>query len=625
MPAGARLKVSNPSLVAAEIDLATGDALRGYDGLETTGPLIPAIPSKTRMREARRLANTGVRLAQHGQHERAIARLKRSAALDPTVAGAWHNLGLSCLQIGRLEEAAGAFEHASRLDPNSADAHNQLAVALDHLGRKGLALRAYEAAVKLEPLRPEAQFRLGQLYFALGRRGQAEAAFRTAAEAAAGSPHAQICEAFAADAAGDGETALNLLRAAIIADPENGIGHLTLGAMLARAGQFAEAAFHLERGITLQPDMVASWLGFANVVKFTSADRAIIERMDAGLSQPHLAPAQRKALHFALGKAHDDLGNYAEAMHHYDAGNKIRSAAARLDRVTLERQIDRLIAETSAGFLDRRPDFGVNDETPILIVGLPRSGTTLVEQILSSHPDVAAGGELSFWGDRNAAGLWIFDAAASKAAVRRLADEYLAVLCAISPSARRVTDKMPFNFWLLGIIRQVFRRATFVHCRRHPVDTCLSIFFTDFDGVTDFAGDRSDLVFFYRQYERLMAHWRQVLPPDRFIEIDYEVLVAEPELQTRRLLAACELEWNDACLVPHRNQRPIATASMWQARQPIYRSSVGRWRGYEPWLGELRELLPGVVDGASAGAAEISGFPCRASGGRMQFPLRRPG
>ena len=225
---------------------------------------------------------------------------------------------------------------------------------------------------------------------------------------------------------------------------------------------------------------------------------------------------------------------------------------------------------------------------------MPRSGTTLVEQILSSHPDVAAGGELSFWGDRFASGLWVFDATASTEPVHRLATEYLAILRAICPSTPRITDKMPFNFWLLGIIRQVFRRATFVHCRRHPVDTCLSIFTTDFDGIIDFAGERSDLVFFYRQYERLMAHWREVLPLERFIEIDYEMLVAEPEPQTRRLLAGCELEWDDACLAPHLNQRRIATASMWQARQPIHRSSVGRWRHYEPWLGELRELSPGA-------------------------------
>jgi hypothetical protein len=159
-----------------------------------------------------------------------------------------------------------------------------------------------------------------------------------------------------------------------------------------------------------------------------------------------------------------------------------------------------------------------------------------------------------------------------------------------------VTDKMPFNFGLLGVIRQVFPRAAIVHCRRHPIDTCLSIFATDFEATIDFAADRGSLVFFYDQYQRLMAHWRAVLPAERFIEIDYEALVADPEPLTRRLVAACGLAWDDACLAPQRNQRRIATASVWQARQPIYRTSVERWRRYEPWIGELRQLLePGTL------------------------------
>jgi hypothetical protein len=206
--------------------------------------------------------------------------------------------------------------------------------------------------------------------------------------------------------------------------------------------------------------------------------------------------------------------------------------------------------------------------------------------------EAAAGGELTFWGDRNRAGIGIFNATADAEAVRKVAHDYLAVLRGISPDSARVTDKMPFNVGLLGVIRQVFPRATIVHCRRHPVDTCLSIFCTDFEASIDFAGERGSLVFFYRQYQRLMAHWREVLPPERFIEVDYEALVADPEPLTRRLVATCGLEWNDACLAPHRNQRHIATASLWQARQPIYRTSVERWKRYEPWLGELRELVP---------------------------------
>jgi hypothetical protein len=307
--------------------------------------------------------------------------------------------------------------------------------------------------------------------------------------------------------------------------------------------------------------------------------------MRANLDRLDLLPDHRMALDFALGKVHDDLGEYAEAMRYFEAANRIDYVSRKLDRAAQSRRIDRLIADSPPGFLGRRPDFETPDETPVLIVGMPRSGTTLVEQILSSHPAVAAGGELTYWSDVSRS---LLDKNERVEVARRLATDYLALLGRISPDATRVTDKLPFNYEQLGLVRQVLPRAFVLHCRRHPVDTCWSIFTTYFRSRL---ADRGDLVFFYRQYERIMAHWRSVLPAERFFEIDYESLVADPEPLTRRLVAFCGLEWDEACLAPHRNRRPVTTASLWQARQPIYRGSVARWRRYEPWLGELHELL----------------------------------
>jgi hypothetical protein len=223
---------------------------------------------------------------------------------------------------------------------------------------------------------------------------------------------------------------------------------------------------------------------------------------------------------------------------------------------------------------------------------MPRSGSTLTEQILSSHPDVAAGGELGFWSSPRILNEDLLSLGGDTKAAKRLANDYLATLKALDPVAKRVTDKALANFFLLGAIRRVLPNATFVHCRRHPIDTALSIFTTNFETNFDYASNRGDLVFYYRQYARLMDHWRRVLPPARFVEVDYEALVSDPEPHARRLVAACGLDWNEACLAPHRNARRITTASVWQARQPIYRTSVERWRRYEPWLGELRELVP---------------------------------
>lgn len=226
---------------------------------------------------------------------------------------------------------------------------------------------------------------------------------------------------------------------------------------------------------------------------------------------------------------------------------------------------------------------------------MPRSGTTLVEQILSAHRDVAAGGELAFWLQRRDALHAARTDPLDAGALSKAADDYLALLREIGPRALRVTDKNPMNFEALWLIRLALPRARVIHCRRNPIDTCLSIFFMNFGGKHDYAYDRGDLAFYYREYERLMQHWRAALPLDRFTEVEYETLVADPEEETRRLIAFCGLDWDDACLAPQRNGRAVKTSSQWQVRQPIYKTSVERWRRYEPWLGELRELLPDQV------------------------------
>ena len=334
----------------------------------------------------------------------------------------------------------------------------------------------------------------------------------------------------------------------------------------------------------------------------TGADRPLLDRMRKAAEWTNLSGTQGCILHFGLGKAFDDLGEYAEAMRYYETANKFRAASMRLDRAGMVGLYDDFIARFTAEELERaagsaaRPAMA-GEDTPVFIVGMPRSGTTLIEQILSSHPAVGAGGELRFWRFwfRNTGGVAAFPEAG---AMSQAAEHYLAALRRVAPDARRVTDKETTNFELLWLLRLALPKARIIHCRRSPVDTCLSIFFTNFAGRHPYAWDRGDLVFAYRQYERLMEHWRRVLPPDHFTEVQYETLVAEREAETRRLVAFCGLEWDDACLAPERNERAVTTASVWQARQPVYATSIERWRRYEPWLGELRQLLP-----AAAGAS----------------------
>ncbi len=540
--------------------------------------------------EANRYACEGARLINEGRPAEAIPLLTRAIQVDPGVAASYHDLGVALMSAARLEQAAEAFAAAVRLDPGMATAHHFLGCIFDNQSLEAKAIAAYRAAIALKPDLAAAQLRLGELYLMRGLRGESVAAFRAAAAAAKGSAWGRVAEARALDASGASNEALAAMRAAVEADPDGVEARVFLGKLLAEAGLTAEAAAQYECAAERLPEMGAAWTGIALIKKFTADDDPLIERMNAVLARPHLAPRDRQAIHFALGKAHDDTGEYEAAMRNFEAGNHLRARGGHFDRDALVRRVDQLIEATPPGYRDRQADPGVEDATPVLIVGMPRSGSTLTEQILSSHPEVSAGGELEFWRVRDTPRQDALNLAATAEGARRLAEDYLATLRALGPGAKRITDKALNNFMLLGVLHRVFPNATLIHCRRHPIDTALSIFTTNFETNLGYGSDRSDLVFYIRQYQRLMAHWREVLPPNWFLEVDYEALVADPEPHARRLIAVCGLEWNDACLAPHRNTRKITTASIWQARQPMYRTSVERWRRYEPWLGELRGL-----------------------------------
>jgi hypothetical protein len=260
------------------------------------------------------------------------------------------------------------------------------------------------------------------------------------------------------------------------------------------------------------------------------------------------------------------------------------------------------MASCNPEWIARAPELGSGDATPVLIIGMPRSGTTLLEQIVSMHPDVGAGGELNFWNERGAE--WHSSGAAGeeKPFLAKAAADYVGVLRAIEPRAPRVTDKMPFNFLWAGLIHVAFPRAIIIHCRRAAVDTALSIHQTFFHPGLAFPTGGSELVAYFRSYRRLTDHWRRVLPPDRYIDVDYEELTRAPEPVIRRIIAACGLPWHDACLRPESNPRAVNTPSKWQTRQPIYRTSVARWRRYEPWLGDLHALIEDGPDLDTASA-----------------------
>jgi tetratricopeptide (TPR) repeat protein len=521
----------------------------------------------------------------------AASVLRQVIGSSPGNAAAHNDLGMVHLLSHHLTDAVQCFEQSVALDPRMAIAHCNLGTALERQGKLAAAARAYQQAVNIAPQLVEAHERLGNLLLSQGMYEQAHDRFRRVAQIVPNSILGRLNRAKVLHGEAKLMEAEICLRRAIELDPTNSEAHRFLGNVLRELGRFDEAMACFDRTIALNPDETPVYHDLVQSKRFTEADRPVVERMLFLLNRSGVTDKDRTVLHFALGKAFDDLADYERAIRHFDEANRLARRDIRFDRAQFALGVDRLIGSFTADFFAAHRASGVDSETPVLILGMMRSGTTLVEQILSSHPRVAAGEELWFWGERAGAYARSGVEGQTPAYLRKLADDYLALLREIGPVAARITDKMPGNYLWLGLIHLVFPKAFVIHCRRHPVDTCLSIYATNFNWQIDFAYDRSDIVFYYRQYRRLMAHWRQVIPSDRFLDVDYEELVANREEVTRRLIAFIGLDWDDACLRPESNRRPVKTASMWQARQPVYRTSVERWRRYEPWLGEFRQLL----------------------------------
>jgi Flp pilus assembly protein TadD len=553
-------------------------------------------PKATHTQQVGRLLALAAEFLRAGRPADAIVPLREAALLQPSNPTIQHDLGLACLEIGCLSDAIAAFRRAVAGNPRYTDAYFRMGIALEKQGDLGGAVLAYDRATELLPSHSEAWFRAGSVVYTLGHRKEAIGCFRRAAATGRKSRFGRLGEARALLTEDRDEEAERVLRRTLAVDPIDAMACDLLGNLLAEFGRFDEAHDCFARAIALAPLMAGSYYDLVRCRPVMPADDGLLARMEAALATPGLDVAQRLRVHLALGKAADDLGDYALAMQHFDAADMVRRGSASFDSAAFDTQINRLIARCTGDLIARAPNLGNGNAMPVLIVGMPRSGTTLVEQIVSSHPEVAGGGELNFWNERGAAWHQAAPAGTEAAFIAQAAAEYLGLLRAIGPKAERVTDKMPFNFLWSGLIHLALPRATIIHCRRAAIDTALSIHQTHFHPGLAFPTGGAELVAYFGSYRRLTDHWRSVLPADRFIEVDYEELTRAPEPVIRRMIASCGLAWNDACLRPEQNPRAVKTPSKWQTRQPIYRNSVERWRRYEPWLGELRALLNGVSE-----------------------------
>jgi tetratricopeptide (TPR) repeat protein len=535
---------------------------------------------------ARHLAEAG-RLRAAGRLVESIAPMMQAARLDPGNAVIFHDLGLTFLEVGRTDDAATALRRSVALRPDFAQAHWRLAATLDKMEDTAGAITAYETATRLQPSLGEAHYRVGVLLELEGRLLAALDHFRKASTSGKGRQLRRLAEARALMIEDRDAEARALLRRSLATEPNHVATLALLGIMLTEIGEFAEGATYLERALGEAPTMAGLYYDLARCRRIQRGF-PLIANMEAARAIEGVRSIARTHLELALGKAYDDLGDYQAAMAAFDAAYELRKSTVLFDLGVFESQVERVIQMFTPELVTRAREIGDTDRTPILILGMPRSGTTLCEQIVSSHPQVVGGGELSFWNDH---GPEVDEAGPTSAFVAKTGQEYLALLRRIGPGAARVTDKKPFNFIWAGLIHMAFPSGVIIHMRRSPIDTALSIHQTYFSPSSRFPTGGEDLVRYYRAYERIMEHWRVVLPPGRFVEIDYEALTADPEPNIRRLIAATGLDWDDACLHPERNNRVVKTPSKWQAKQPINRSSVNRWRRYEPYLGPLAALI----------------------------------
>ncbi len=529
-----------------------------------------------------------------GRHQEAIEVWKAQMVHLPNDARAPRSLGMCYLALGRLAEAAECFTRALELEPDNAPLYQRLGIAYQSLGKLPEAAEAFRKAVSLEPREPNLHIALAQTLVNLGDNEGAMHAYSRASELEPDSVRGNIQLAQALMTSDRLEEAETQLKKVLSMDPTALAAHVLFGGLLLQLGKFEEAASALKEAIRLDPHHVPAYFFYTQSKKLTEDDRQLVKDLSREEQNPELALDDRRRLHYALGKAFDDLGEYESAMKHFIQANRYAAMmpgreGRRFSAGKYMEAFDFATEHFSKEFFERFEILGSLDELPLIVVGMMRSGTTLVEQILSSHPQIGAGGELKFWQDRSRI-LNSLAAPPHREKLAKVADEYHELLRSLGPGKKRVTDKMPQNFMYLGPVHMIFPKARIIHCRRNPLDNALSIYFTPMRETPDFAHNRENIVFMFRQYQRLMQHWREVLPPDRFMEIDYEELVADPEPIIRKMIEFVGLDWDDACLRHDKNERAVRTPSVWQARQKVYKTSVERWRNYEPWLGALKEL-----------------------------------
>jgi Flp pilus assembly protein TadD len=505
--------------------------------------------------------------------------------------------GFSLELSGKLKEAEYQYQLVLRDFPDHPEALNMLGTLASKARNHGIAIECLSKAVAAQPKNMIFRNNLGYCLNAAKKAREALPHFRKAAETGPNMPEPWVGLGQAHRLLGEGEEAEKALRRALTIAPDLQRVKLLLAEVLIDRGKIKEAATMFRGILAHDPRNIAAIVGLASAREAGNED-GDLTRFEFALKEGTLAAEARASLHSALGQICDQRKQPKEAFRHFIQANEIEKAEFSLQDFRI--QVDELIATFTPFLFMKKHGFGDPSERPIFVVGMPRSGTTLTEQILSSHPLIEGAGELphiqklqSSMGHTSQRQVLI--RSIDDGQCKELARRYLAELDRHSRSAARVVDKMPHNFMHLGFIALMFPKARIVHCQRDAIDNCVSIYTHRLNRSHSYSTDLKTLGLYYREYRRVMRHWQKVMPLKIF-ELHYEQMIGEQESTSRSLIDFAGLEWNEACLTFHETERTVRTLSRWQVRQPLYSTSVKRWKKYEEFLGPLIEGLGDLAE-----------------------------
>jgi tetratricopeptide (TPR) repeat protein len=548
-------------------------------------------------------SNLGQLLLERHQPHEALAHLRTAVCLRPDLAEARNNLGNALREAGRLAEARQSYAEALRINPHLAMTYNNMGQALQEENALDDACAWYQRALQLDATSARIHCNLASLLAEQEKYDDALTVFHRALELDPTYAEAHCGLGGVRHEQGHFEQAQTHYREALRHKPDLPAAHCALGTVREELGDFKDAESCWRTALRYDSSLAGAYSALATLLRGKLADEDLVA-MRQLLADPDLHDGRRGALHFGLAQVLDARGAYHEAAESLRVANALALAGARkrgqgYDPAEHARFVSGMMAVCTPAFFERVRGFGLETERPIFIAGLPRSGTTLTEQILASHSQVFGAGELRFGRDDFEAlaagedrGL---DALAylDQETVRRIGARHLERLCELNADRPHMADKMPDNYLYLGLLAVLFPKAKFIHCRRDLRDIAVSCWMTNFRHIR-WANDPDHIAGRFAEYRRLMDHWRRVLPVP-LLEVDYEQTVADLEGVARRLVDWCGLDWEPGCLKFHEGQRPVRTASVSQVRQPIYKRSVARWKHYEQALGPLFERLGSAV------------------------------